>query len=259
MLKALCFLAPIVASVASSCAAQIVSDYKQWHAVSTCWEDNNGGRTLHHLQERSDSVTVKSCLDACDAGDFALGGVEFGNECWCGNSIQYNNRAASPAKCDKPCAGDGNNICGGADALNLYQNGRKKYTIGPASVLIRHFGGFHLTKCWRDDKFFLPGGQRLLPEHPTPALPHETLTVQKCIKACKKSGFNSAGLEWSQECFCGNVSQNTIDAEEAPLQECNMPCTGNAVQFCGGPQRMLIYVANKSGDDEDDDEDTRRR
>jgi hypothetical protein len=43
--------------------------------------DNNGGRALHHLEARSDSMTVETCLDACEAKKYPLGGVEFGNEC----------------------------------------------------------------------------------------------------------------------------------------------------------------------------------
>ena len=43
--------------------------------------DVPSARTLHHLQERSDSMTVQRCLDACLAQDFALAGLEYGSEC----------------------------------------------------------------------------------------------------------------------------------------------------------------------------------
>jgi hypothetical protein len=46
--------------------------------------DDPSARTLHHLQERSDTVTVEKCLDACLAQDFALAGLEYGSEC-CSN------------------------------------------------------------------------------------------------------------------------------------------------------------------------------
>lgn len=43
--------------------------------------DVPSARTLHHLQERSDSMTVQRCLDACLAQNFALAGLEYGSEC----------------------------------------------------------------------------------------------------------------------------------------------------------------------------------
>ena len=31
-------------------------------------------------------------------------------------------------------------------------------------------------------------------------IPHEDVTVERCISACDAAGYTSAGLEWSQEC-----------------------------------------------------------
>jgi hypothetical protein len=55
------------------------------------------------------------------------------------------------------------------------------------------------------------------------------MTVQKCIDACAADGFSSAGVEFGKECHCGNISFPA--GSSAELDECNMPCLGDASQW----------------------------
>lgn len=48
------------------------------------------------------------------------------------------------------------------------------------------------------------------------------LTVELCLDACNSAGFKYAGMEWSQECYCGN----TLPAQEATDGRCSMVCDG---------------------------------
>jgi hypothetical protein len=228
--------------------AQLVAKYKDWTPASSCYTDNPATRALHYLAIRDSSVTVPTCLDACQAGGFALAGVEFSDECWCGNSIQYANHPQDASNCQYSCAGDPTQLCGGASAIIIYKRGIP-FTTGPVTTLVKNYKSYHLTKCWRDEQW-LSGGPRLLTNEPNPPLPHEEVTVQKCIDACAKSGYSSAGLEWSQECFCGDIS--VPPAQSAPVDDCNMPCTDNAKQYCGGPNRMLIYTTRRDGESNDE-------
>ena len=59
------------------------------------------------------------------------------------------------------------------------------------------------------------------------------MTVEKCKQLCL--GFAYAGVEYSKECFCGNIAP-TITA-----QNCNMVCAGNKNQICGGGWAMNVY------------------
>jgi hypothetical protein len=44
--------------------------------------DSTSERALKHLIALSSpNMTVESCLDSCEAGEYLLGGVEFGDEC----------------------------------------------------------------------------------------------------------------------------------------------------------------------------------
>jgi hypothetical protein len=71
------------------------------------------------------------------------------------------------------------------------------------------------------------------------------MTVQKCIDRCAAAVFSSAGLEFGKECFCGNIS--FPPGSSAELDECNMPCLGDASQYVLWLSNMLyenmiIYI-----------------
>ena len=59
------------------------------------------------------------------------------------------------------------------------------------------------------------------------------MTIETCKKLCL--GFTYAGVQYSEECFCGNTAP-TITA-----QNCDMECAGNAKQICGGVWAMNVY------------------
>ena len=66
------------------------------------------------------------------------------------------------------------------------------------------------------------------------------LTVQSCISLCYQLGYSIAGLEFQNQCFCGNAiyNGNHLASSES---DCNLPCTGNATEVCGGDNRISIY------------------
>lgn len=64
-------------------------------------------------------------------------------------------------------------------------------------------------------------------------------TPDICTSACYNAGYSLAGTEYSAECWCGN----SIGGSGAPAStaDCNMPCTGDNTQSCGGPNRLNLY------------------
>ena len=62
------------------------------------------------------------------------------------------------------------------------------------------------------------------------------LTNAKCQTACRAGGFNYAGTEYSQECFCGK----TLGGSPA-ASGCNMACQGDDSEICGGPDRITVW------------------
>ncbi|OHU85142.1 MULTISPECIES: WSC domain-containing protein [Pseudoalteromonas] len=65
-----------------------------------------------------------------------------------------------------------------------------------------------------------------------------TVTIDSCKAACNKASYKYAGLQYGSLCFCGH---NYGNYSQVPDSDCNMPCTGNSTQFCGGLWRNSIY------------------
>ncbi|KAK3103053.1 hypothetical protein FSP39_016093 [Pinctada imbricata] len=65
----------------------------------------------------------------------------------------------------------------------------------------------------------------------------KTMTPKSCVSMCKNRHFKFAGVQFSQECFCGNSLGTTLQ----PEKECNMACSGDNNQMCGGSMRLSVY------------------
>ena len=63
------------------------------------------------------------------------------------------------------------------------------------------------------------------------------MSVEACQAFC--SGYKYFGLEYSQECYCGQSLAST--SVPAPASDCNMACSGNSAEICGGPNRLSLY------------------
>lgn len=58
--------------------------------------------------------------------------------------------------------------------------------------------------------------------------------------------FPFAGMEFSSECFCGHA----VTASRAPEKGlCNMTCSGNRAEICGGAPYISIYQIKSPAED----------
>lgn len=57
-------------------------------------------------------------------------------------------------------------------------------------------------------------------------------------KSCKAYGFQYAGIEYAQECYCDNSISN---GGSLVSDGCDMPCLGNSSEYCGGSDRLNVY------------------
>ncbi|KAI6806951.1 WSC-domain-containing protein, partial [Hortaea werneckii] len=90
-----------------------------------CASDDIASRTLTGGFTWSDDMTVQHCVDYCKGEGFSLAGLEYANQCYCGND--YANQAAAPdpkilGNCWQPCAGNDQEVCGGSAALSVYKS-----------------------------------------------------------------------------------------------------------------------------------------
>lgn len=53
------------------------------------------------------------------------------------------------------------------------------------------------------------------------------MTANWCAKFCQSHNFVYAGVEYGDECYCGNSFSNGVSAATVGWEECNIPCAGN--------------------------------
>ena len=95
---------------------------------------------------------------------------------------------------------------------------------------------FRYVGCWRDD------GNRTLTGASSSA--PGFMTNRACREYCRERGFNFAGTQLRNYCFCGN-SYDRLG--QAPEPECNTPCDGNKEEMCGGSWRNSVFSLQAGG------------
>lgn len=66
-------------------------------------------------------MTPEICIESCSTAGFSLAGVEYGGECFCGDSLKESEQI-DDSKCNMACEGDASQTCGGSWALAVYSN-----------------------------------------------------------------------------------------------------------------------------------------
>ena len=64
------------------------------------------------------------------------------------------------------------------------------------------------------------------------------MTIDTCLTWCEDQGYAFAGVEWGQECYCGNTVPSTITYSDSL---CTTTCTGDASEDCGGLLGLDLY------------------
>ena len=94
--------------------------------------------------------------------------------------------------------------------------------------------------CVRDSSYpnrLLP--TNAVPEYGTQGGPFPSNTPAKCMEACDDQGFLFAGVQIGNECWCGNDAPP--EDKLVPQEECNVSCSGDSAQVCGGSWRINVY------------------
>lgn len=68
----------------------------------------------------------------------------------------------------------------------------------------------------------------------------DEMTNEMCAQFCFDHDYAYAGTEYYYECWCGNIlAEGGVKATDQ--SDCNMPCTGDGDQACGGSDRLTLY------------------
>jgi hypothetical protein len=185
-----------------------------------CFTDNEGGkRALTGSNFTATDMTVDKCASFCS--NFQFFGLEYGIECYCGDSRDGTSREVSAADCSFSCPGGAGQTCGAGNRLNLYTVANRTTIQGPATL-----SGVTSLGC------FVDTADRILPNN---IVSTDDMTAAKCAVNC--AGYEYFGTQWGRECYCGSVAP-TVSASSS---ECSMPCSGDGNELCGASMRLNVY------------------
>ena len=88
--------------------------------------------------------------------------------------------------------------------------------------------------CFIDDS-----SNRTLPNFP---LIHFGMTRAYCAEYCAYKNQRYAGIQFSYKCFCGDSDADYNKYGQVDESECNMSCSGNASEVCGGVRRQKVFL-----------------
>ncbi|OCK77835.1 copper radical oxidase [Lepidopterella palustris CBS 459.81] len=217
-----------------------------WKSLG-CYTDSVNGRTLT-VPEYPGTMTIELCTSTCKTAGYIYAGVEYGGECYCGNAFANGGGPApdGSAGCNMPCAGNGQETCGGSNRLNVFQqSGTTASTTSAApasstvatSTAVGSGSATGLPKGWTYQGCYIDGanGRILQTQEPDSS----TNTIEQCTATCIGLGYSVSGMEYGVNCFCDNFLRNggTLTSDT----DCNMVCPGNTAEKCGAGNRMSIY------------------
>lgn len=203
-----------------------------------CWVDNANGRILNQQLPDNQTLTPQTCIAMCAAQGYSVAGAEYSFQCFCDNFIRNGGQLAnSDSECNAACAGDNTQTCGGGNRLSIYSN-QTNVTVYPVPTVqtTNLPGSWKYVGCLRDDADNVR------------ALPYQIIletnnSASNCISQCSNFGYNAGGMEYGNECYCGDTS----DVAAAGVQlvddsQCGMGCSGDPIHLCGGGRRLTYYT-----------------
>ncbi|KAF9469422.1 hypothetical protein BDZ94DRAFT_1317322 [Collybia nuda] len=200
-----------------------------------CSVDSPTGSSLRHGVGGFPSTDTSHCLSKCVG--FKLVGIRNGNQCFCGNALLNDTPLLRSfgGPCNTGCEENPREECGGPNAHTVYRHGLDPITSGPGKI-IQSYDGWTVSNCFTD-----MGSNRTLSNSVNF---REDMTLEQCLNSCKAQGFRLAGVEYGQECYCGNAIQPPGAVVTSGCDA--MQCVSNAGQLCGGPDRLLVYELTNS-------------
>ncbi|CAM9766583.1 unnamed protein product [Scytosiphon promiscuus] len=213
-----------------------------------CYQDSKEGRALSTMISAQSPMSATICKELC--GGYSFYGTQFSNQCWCGDSADYDTNGAGT--CDMTCAGasDGE-ICGGHDSVSVYEgnptpNGATPApmpasgTPSPSAGLVTDPGttpspaaplapvSDEYLGCYADEK-----DARILG---TMVASQEGMNAATCKALCM--GYNFYGTQFGEQCWCGDDASYDVNGPGV----CDMACGGTSSgEMCGGLDAVSVY------------------
>ncbi|KAK0190079.1 glyoxal oxidase N-terminus-domain-containing protein [Armillaria mellea] len=201
--------------------------------------DNAHGRIFETEIGVNTNQTVQSCISSCIAQNFTVAGMEFRPGTVEIDSSMERRSLLADSDCSMSCTGNATEACGAGNRLSVYSTSENITALPVPVPLVSPLPGeWTYQGCYTDEQV----GTRTLPWQniwPT------NNTVEACLNQCAAFGYSAAGLEYGQECYCGDVSDITAHGSvQAEAGDCATQCPGDPLHLCGGGLRLQLYTWN---------------
>jgi len=89
-----------------------------------CYKDSFNTRLLlGSMRKMKEDNSQQSCLSLCKKAGYIYAGLEYGIECFCGNSLPPTAKRVQDSQCNMPCSGKPDSTCGGYLAIDILWTG----------------------------------------------------------------------------------------------------------------------------------------
>ncbi|KAF8452229.1 hypothetical protein L210DRAFT_3499268 [Boletus edulis BED1] len=202
-----------------------------------CYVDNTNGRVLGNEYD-NDATTVESCIAHCSVSNFTLAAIEYSVQCFCGDYLINGAVQAPESDCNMACGGNAG-------------RGDMWWPKSPLSVYFdeQRYGDSRAHDSENESSRSL-GVSGIDRATGSIVFPYEldwttNNTVDACLNQCATYGYPAAGLEYGEQCFCGDISDVTSNGGTYVADsECNMACSGDPIHLCGAGNRLTTYYWN---------------
>ncbi|GAA6003230.1 hypothetical protein JCM10207_001812 [Rhodosporidiobolus poonsookiae] len=202
------------------------------YAYKGCYSDIvDGARSLPNGLSISSDRTIEGCLAAATKAGYSVAALSYGQECWAADALSIYSSPIDAAKCKTLCKDKPSSTCGGSAALQVYYSKSRPVLTGPTNAAFSTYAGYTYDACYSD----LVGNKRSL----TKTISNPSKTVEGCLAACQKGGYQVCALSYYSECWVG--AELSAASTTLPESSCHFPCAGNPNQMCGGNKALGVW------------------
>ncbi|KAL5118335.1 hypothetical protein ACEQ8H_003684 [Pleosporales sp. CAS-2024a] len=221
------------ASATASSAAPSAAGVPKGFTYKGCYVDGPGYRIMNNELPDDSAMTVGSCATKCAAAGYSIAGMEYSTQCFCDDYLRMGaSLASSDSECNMACGGDSSQVCGAGNRLSIWSNQTTLQILQRPSV--QNVTGWTYQGCITE-----ASNGRVFPWQLVNTTGN---SPEWCLGQCAKFGYMAAGLEYGQECYCGDIDGITnSDSKVAPASDCNTACPGAPQALCGQGNRLSWY------------------
>ncbi|KAF5660662.1 putative glucan 1,3-beta-glucosidase [Fusarium heterosporum] len=171
-------------------------------------------------------MSIIACQSYCFQLGWTVWGIQNGDSCFCDNRLRMDSLMIDDSKCNMHCNGNTTNICGGKDAIEVFSSQEMLRVEYESLGCYVHDG---TTRAIRGTT----GGDTIDSE--------DEMSVDACASLCtleKRADFFA--LWEGHLCTCGR--EMAPGAKNVSMEECNVECSGELGDECGGKARAEVYT-----------------